>query len=484
MDGRSKSVTQKNVVYLIVNNIPKSYRSADLRNFFSEFIETSGFDCFHFRHRPEVRLKKGSEPSVTDDAADAATRTGTTCCCIARVEEDRVDQCLRMYDRKHWVGRDGQTLPTKCFIRRVRVGAAASNASQPRYVTRGEQSAPREDRQVISASDLKDMIELRPPPTMPRGNVGTPTKHFLGLIQSCRLPPRLIKKLGLEFPRSRARGLYGSVPFDYGTRAEWGAAVEEDFVRTASGAVISRRGMAGMRRRRESAAQKTPDAKTRRQTTPTTTRATRRARSGSGTRHCTRTSPPRSARGSGSSRKSWRCSGRRAARDWSSTRTPSSGTRSRGTSTHRLQTTGTSTPASTTAKVLGTRTLETMCRCCTTGGSERPRSPWTTRTGWLPLSGTPRALAVASWRARAGARAREWAGEASQNPSRTARGIPGTGRDLGSMERPWCATWGSARSGEGATECSSRLSTTETRIPRSLCCGRTTPPLCASGSPL
>ncbi|KAM7310164.1 G patch domain-containing protein 3 [Ixodes scapularis] len=242
MDGRSKSVTQRNVVYVIVNNIPKSYRSADLRNFFSEFIETSGFDCFHFRHRPEVQLKKGSDPSVTDDAADASTRTGTTCCCIARVEEDRVDQCLRMYDRKHWVGRDGQTLPTKCFVRRVRVVTAASDASQPRYVTRGERSAPREDRQAISASDLKDMIELRPPPTMPRGNVGTPTKHFLGLIQSCRLPPRLIKKLGLEFPRSRARGLYGSVPFDYGTRAEWGAAVEEDFVRTASGTVISRRG--------------------------------------------------------------------------------------------------------------------------------------------------------------------------------------------------------------------------------------------------
>ncbi|CAN7986856.1 unnamed protein product [Ixodes hexagonus] len=239
MADSSESVTRKNVVYVIVNNIPKSYHAADLRNFFSEFVETSGFDCFHFRHRPEVQRKKGSEPSTAD--SDAARR-GTTCC-VVRVEADRVDQCLRMYDKKHWVGRDGQTLSTRCFIRRVRLAAAASDAPQPCYVKRGERRA--RDTPVISASDLKDMIELRPPPAMPRGNVGTPTKHFLRLINACRLPPYLIKKLGLEFPRSRARGLYGSVPLDYGTKVECGGsgggAVEEDLVRTRSGTVISRR---------------------------------------------------------------------------------------------------------------------------------------------------------------------------------------------------------------------------------------------------
>ncbi|KAH6932044.1 hypothetical protein HPB50_002596 [Hyalomma asiaticum] len=85
---------------------------------------------------------------------------------------------------------------------------------------------------------------------MPNGNVGTPTKVFLGLIQACKLPPYLIKKLGLVFPRSRSRRLYGSVPLDYGDTARGSArreskvqgvteVPEPPLVRTATGAVIS-----------------------------------------------------------------------------------------------------------------------------------------------------------------------------------------------------------------------------------------------------
>ena len=39
--------------YIIVHNIPNSYHSRDLRNFFSIYIESESFDCFHFRRRPE-----------------------------------------------------------------------------------------------------------------------------------------------------------------------------------------------------------------------------------------------------------------------------------------------------------------------------------------------------------------------------------------------------------------------------------------------
>jgi len=51
---------------------------------------------------------------------------------------------------------------------------------------------------------------------MPQGNVGTPTSHFLHLIQQCRLPASIISKLGLVFPRTRSNRKYGSVPLDYG----------------------------------------------------------------------------------------------------------------------------------------------------------------------------------------------------------------------------------------------------------------------------
>lgn len=60
------------------------------------------------------------------------------------------------------------------------------------------------------------MIELRPPPALPAGNVGTPTKYILKQINRCQFPVGLIAKLGLEFPRMRAKGMYGSVALDYG----------------------------------------------------------------------------------------------------------------------------------------------------------------------------------------------------------------------------------------------------------------------------
>ena len=37
-----------------VNNIPSSFRSADLRRFFSQFIEEGAFRCFHYKHRPQT----------------------------------------------------------------------------------------------------------------------------------------------------------------------------------------------------------------------------------------------------------------------------------------------------------------------------------------------------------------------------------------------------------------------------------------------
>jgi hypothetical protein len=54
---------------------------------------------------------------------------------------------------------------------------------------------------------------------MPKGNVGTPTKFFLDAIRECRMPPKLIAKLRLEFACSRSRRRYACVGFDYDSRA-------------------------------------------------------------------------------------------------------------------------------------------------------------------------------------------------------------------------------------------------------------------------
>lgn len=65
-------------------------------------------------------------------------------------------------------------------------------------------------------SDLCNIPELNPPSVMPRGNVGTPTSVFMDLIQQCKLPGRIIKKLNLEFPKTRSKRRYGAVGLDYG----------------------------------------------------------------------------------------------------------------------------------------------------------------------------------------------------------------------------------------------------------------------------
>lgn len=51
---------------------------------------------------------------------------------------------------------------------------------------------------------------------MPHGNIGTPTTIFMDLIQQCKLPGRIIKKLNLEFPKTRSKRRYGAVGLDYG----------------------------------------------------------------------------------------------------------------------------------------------------------------------------------------------------------------------------------------------------------------------------
>ena len=64
-------------------------------------------------------------------------------------------------------------------------------------------------------SSLLKLEELNPPDIMPSGNVGTRTSVFNQLIRECRLPPKVVKRLGIVFPKSRTNKRYGSVPLEY-----------------------------------------------------------------------------------------------------------------------------------------------------------------------------------------------------------------------------------------------------------------------------
>lgn len=89
----------------------------------------------------------------------------------------------------------------------------------------------------FTEADLKSLCELNPPSLMQNGNVGTPVTVFLQLIQSCRLPPRLIRKLGLTFPKTSSNRRYGNVPFMY--QDSYTLPASEENVFTAAGHVIS-----------------------------------------------------------------------------------------------------------------------------------------------------------------------------------------------------------------------------------------------------
>lgn len=124
-------------VYFAISNIPPEFRSADLRNYFSQYIESRAFHCFHYRHRPEV-LKESVEPEkppceggsskppvteeeVTKPGSASPKRAVKSCCCIVSVHAREADRFVRMYAGNHWIDSKGNWLKKRCVIRRVKV---------------------------------------------------------------------------------------------------------------------------------------------------------------------------------------------------------------------------------------------------------------------------------------------------------------------------------------------------------------------------
>ncbi|NWT20609.1 GPTC3 protein, partial [Vireo altiloquus] len=206
--------------YCLVSGIPAALRSAQLRAYFSQFLEAGGFLCFHYRHRPE-------RPPAGGGGGASAART---CSCLVSVRPGRARRFVRMYSGRRWVGPGGEALPGRCLIRRVRLSAGTAPEASPS----SEDRAPA--GQSVTEAELKRLPEFNPPSFMPFGNVGTPLSVFLQLIRACRLPPRVIGKLQLDFPRTGSSRRYGNVPFEYqGTET----VAEEERVYTAAGDEIT-----------------------------------------------------------------------------------------------------------------------------------------------------------------------------------------------------------------------------------------------------
>ncbi|KAJ7985667.1 hypothetical protein DPEC_G00354440 [Dallia pectoralis] len=242
-------------VYYAICNIPSSFRSANLRNFFCQYIESNGFLCFHYRHRPEVLIE--TEGTTTDTPTEnphidkedninsvktlkkdsgSLTKNAKTCCCVVSVLAKDADRLVQMYAGNQWIDSKGNWLARRCVIRKVKVSHPTDVDAVP-YRTKSEYRRRVALKESFTEMDLKGLPELNPPSLMPSGNVGTTVKVFLQLIQSCRLPPRLIRKLGLTFPKTSCNRRYGNVPFHY--QATSVAPSSEENVFTANGHEIA-----------------------------------------------------------------------------------------------------------------------------------------------------------------------------------------------------------------------------------------------------
>jgi len=129
---------------VLVRNIPRSYRSADLRRFFTDFVEGDKLVCFHFRHRPEVKAN-----------ADGQNGKKDSCCCLILVAEEHVRAFLERFPGRHWTAEDGLDLPVKCFASQVKV-------------CQSERQEDEDEEKKLRTSDLPLLAELRPPAAMPK----------------------------------------------------------------------------------------------------------------------------------------------------------------------------------------------------------------------------------------------------------------------------------------------------------------------------
>lgn len=220
--------------FMVIGAIPRDFHSSDLRAHFSQFVERKAFSCFHYKHRPEVLKAASSKlPSATDghSAAISASEAlpSQTNCCIVAVVNGLGEEFIKSYSGKNWSRPGGELLARRARIHRLDVATDSTPTGKEMQedlcVSSGEQ---------VPWTELAVLPELNPPNAMPQGNVGTPLSVFMELIRTCKLPAHVIKKLRLEFPKSRSAKRYGAVAHDYGTATLSGQDEDSDALPSSS----------------------------------------------------------------------------------------------------------------------------------------------------------------------------------------------------------------------------------------------------------
>eukprot|EP00039_Didymoeca_costata_P014758 m.242216 g.242216 ORF g.242216 m.242216 type:complete len:307 (+) comp16090_c0_seq15:119-1039(+) len=203
--------------YFVIRGIPKQLRTADLRHFFSDALEAAIFQTFHFKHRPEIDAYKG--PDIRVEGNERQNLNGPGCCCVVAVLSASGQDFLEEYQGVQWFDRGGNVLEASIWIEPVFSDPLNAYSEAVRKIlVKGDSGVPAalSTNTPSCISALRTLSELRPPSGLPQGNVGTPQKTIMKMIQECRIPPSVVKKLNLKFTGVR-KPQYGNVPMDYGT---------------------------------------------------------------------------------------------------------------------------------------------------------------------------------------------------------------------------------------------------------------------------
>ena len=184
-------VKEENVI--VIFNIPPQFGSADLRRFFTTFVEKKAFKCFHYKRRPENKLEGFSRnqflsdiPSSSNEESNSIEEPTSSIQNLALVEvssSNDLEVFIDYYHLKHWTDRNHEDLSRRCLAFPL--------------------------KRSISVGRLS---EFRPPSIAPQGNVGTPTQFFLNAIKECRLSSKVIAKLGIDFFERRKRAFCAVPP--------------------------------------------------------------------------------------------------------------------------------------------------------------------------------------------------------------------------------------------------------------------------------
>jgi hypothetical protein len=121
--NENKSETQLNLnnnqsnSYCVIFNIPFSYRSKHLRNYFNELIEKKAFNCFHYRHRPQKLIQNSINNKNNNIIGEEVKRF----CAIIDIKTERLDELFIKFNNKFWINENGSDLEIKCFIKKIKL---------------------------------------------------------------------------------------------------------------------------------------------------------------------------------------------------------------------------------------------------------------------------------------------------------------------------------------------------------------------------